>query len=85
MAGILTEAELEPDEIMTEQVCIGESCSRYLYSCPSDAVLHFGIDKRGCSLEAQRAMLCSEDSFNLWQSILRGSGVITGCRPAAHG
>ena len=30
--------------------------------------------------EAQRAMLRSEDSFNLWQSILRGSGVITGCR-----
>jgi len=38
---------------MTEQVCIGESCSRCLYSCPSDAVLHFGIDKRGCAVEAQ--------------------------------
>ena len=53
LTGILTEAELESDEIMTEQVCIGESCSRCLYSCPSDAVLHFGIDKRGCSVEAQ--------------------------------
>ena len=53
LTGILTEAELEPDEIMTEQVCIGESCSRCLYSCPSDAVLHFGIDKRGCAVEAQ--------------------------------
>ena len=30
--------------------------------------------------ETQRAMLRSEDSFNLWQSILRGSGVVTGCR-----
>ncbi|MHA1537055.1 MAG: hypothetical protein ACTSUD_05835 [Alphaproteobacteria bacterium] len=30
--------------------------------------------------EAQRAMLRSETSFNLWQSILRGSGAITGCR-----
>lgn len=53
LTGILTEAELEPDEIMTEQVCIGESCSRCLYACPSDAVLHFGIDKRGCAVEAQ--------------------------------
>ena len=25
-------------------------------------------------------MLRSEDSFNLWQSILRGAGVMTGCR-----
>jgi len=32
------------------------------------------------SPEAQRAMLRSETSFNLWQSILRGSGAITGCR-----
>ena len=53
LTGILTEAELEPDRPMTEQVCIGESCSRCLYSCPSDAVLHFGIDKRGCAVEAQ--------------------------------
>jgi epoxyqueuosine reductase QueG len=28
----------------------------------------------------QKALLRSEDSFNLWQSILRGSGVVTGCR-----
>jgi Fe-S-cluster-containing hydrogenase component 2 len=38
---------------MTEQVCIGESCSRCLYSCPGDAVLHFGIDKRACAEHAQ--------------------------------
>ncbi len=53
LTGILSEAELEPDAIITEQVCIGESCSRCLYSCPSDAVLHFGIDKRACASEAQ--------------------------------
>ena len=29
---------------------------------------------------AQKAALRSEESFNLWQSILRGSGVVTGCR-----
>ncbi|MEE8395596.1 MAG: hypothetical protein V3S29_06040 [bacterium] len=53
LTGILTELELEPDRPMTEQVCIGESCSRCLHACPSDAVLHFGIDKRACSTEAQ--------------------------------
>ncbi|MGE0748442.1 MAG: hypothetical protein AB7K86_24485, partial [Rhodospirillales bacterium] len=53
LTGILTELELEADSPMTEQVCIGESCSRCLQSCPSDAVLHFGIDKRACATEAQ--------------------------------
>jgi epoxyqueuosine reductase QueG len=53
LTGILTEAELDADSPMTEQVCIGESCSRCLQSCPSDAVLHFGIDKRACATEAQ--------------------------------
>lgn len=53
LTGILTEAELEADRPITEQVCIGESCSRCLHSCPADAVLHFGIDKRGCATEAQ--------------------------------
>ena len=53
LTGILTELELEPDAPITEQVCIGESCSRCLYACPPDAVLHFGIDKRACATEAQ--------------------------------
>ncbi|TMJ23162.1 MAG: hypothetical protein E6G96_18955 [Alphaproteobacteria bacterium] len=53
LTGILTELELEPDRALTEQVCIGESCSRCLHSCPADAVLHFGIDKRACATEAQ--------------------------------
>ncbi|MCW5774461.1 MAG: epoxyqueuosine reductase [Rhodospirillaceae bacterium] len=53
LTGILTELELEGDAPITEQVCIGESCSRCLYSCPADAVRHFGIDKRNCSTEAQ--------------------------------
>jgi epoxyqueuosine reductase QueG len=34
-------------------------------------------------LKQKKAMLRSEDSFNLWQSILRGAGVITGCRRCA--
>ncbi len=33
--------------------------------------------------QKKKAMLRSEDSFNLWQSILRGAGVITGCRRCA--
>ncbi len=32
---------------------------------------------------ARKQLLKSEASFNLWQSILRGSGVITGCRRCA--
>lgn len=53
LTGVLTELELDADKPMTEQVCIGESCSRCLHSCPADAVLHFGIDKRACATEAQ--------------------------------
>lgn len=53
LTGILTELELEPDEPIREQVCIGESCSRCLHSCPADAVLQWGIDKRKCATEAQ--------------------------------
>jgi epoxyqueuosine reductase QueG len=53
LTGVLTELELDADVPMTEQVCIGESCSRCLYSCPGDAVRHFGIDKRACAEHAQ--------------------------------
>jgi ferredoxin len=53
LTGVLTELHLKPDAPMTEQVCIGESCSRCLHSCPGDAVLHFGIDKRSCAEHAQ--------------------------------
>jgi ferredoxin len=53
LTGVLTELELEPDAPITEQVCIGESCSRCLYSCPTDAVRHFGLDKRACATAAQ--------------------------------
>ena len=53
LTGILTELELKPDERITEQVCIGESCSRCLHSCPGDAVGHFDIDKRLCAKHAQ--------------------------------
>ncbi len=50
---VLTDAELEPDGKLREQLCIGEPCSRCLYSCPADAVLHWGLDKRLCATYAQ--------------------------------
>ncbi len=53
LTGILTDLELEADGPLREQVCIGESCSRCLQSCPGDAVLHFDIDKRRCAEHAQ--------------------------------
>ena len=34
----------------------------------------------GAIRKPRNTMVRSETSFNLWQSILRGSGVITGCR-----
>jgi epoxyqueuosine reductase QueG len=63
LTGILTELELEPDAPMTEQVCIGESCSRCLYACPTDAVKHYGIDKRNCATEAQEFGFMTATNF----------------------
>ena len=53
LAAVLTEAEVEADQPIAEQICIGEKCSRCLYVCPADAVNHFGINKRACSTRAQ--------------------------------
>jgi ferredoxin len=55
-SAMLTDAELEPDARITEQLCIGEPCSRCLLACPTDppAVLHWGLDKRQCAKAAQR-------------------------------
>ena len=51
--AVLTDAELEPDRRITHQLCIGESCGRCVYSCPTNAVLHWGLDKRLCGQAAQ--------------------------------
>ena len=72
LTGVLTECELESDKPMTEQVCIGESCSRCLYSCPSDAVRHFGIDKRACATEAQEFGFTTILKF--WEHFLVSDG-----------
>ncbi len=70
LTGILTDLELEPDRIITEQVCIGESCSRCLHSCPTDAVRHFGIDKRACAKEAQEFGFMT--SLATWEAFIDG-------------
>ncbi len=72
LTGVLSECELEPDRPMTEQVCIGESCSRCLYSCPTDAVRHFGIDKRACSTEAQEFGFSTILKF--WEHFIASDG-----------
>ena len=75
LTGILTELELEPDQRITEQVCIGESCSRCLYSCPTDAVKHFGIDKRACATAAQEfGFMTSRRSSRAATSTASGRG-----------
>ncbi len=70
LTGILTDLELEPDQIMTEQVCIGESCSRCLHACPTDAVNHFGIDKRKCAEAAQEFGFMT--SLATWERFIDG-------------
>ncbi len=72
LTGVLTELELEPDTPITEQVCIGESCSRCLYACPSDAVRHFGIDKRACATEAQEFGFATISKF--WEHFIAADG-----------
>ncbi len=52
-SAVLTTAEVRADEKLTHQVCIGEPCSLCLYSCPAEAVLHWGLDKRACAQYAQ--------------------------------
>ncbi|WP_052249647.1 hypothetical protein [Tateyamaria sp. ANG-S1] len=70
LTGILTELELEPDGKTTEQVCIGESCSRCLHSCPTDAVEHFNLNKRACAQAAQEFGFMT--SLALWEAMVDG-------------
>lgn len=70
LTGVLTELELEPDERITEQVCIGESCSRCVHSCPTDAVEHFNINKRACAQAAQEFGFMT--SLPMWEAMIDG-------------
>jgi ferredoxin len=51
--AVLVDTELEPDERIRDQLCIGETCGRCVYSCPTNAILHWGLDKRLCGAAAQ--------------------------------
>jgi len=44
---------------------------------------HIEAIMRAPDAQAKKGLLRTETMFNLWQSILRGSGVITGCRRCA--
>ena len=61
-----------------------ESCDRYRsphgFAQLSEHLMKFADESDPAR---RKQLLRSEDSFNLWQSILRGSGVITGCRRCA--
>ncbi len=103
LSAVLSSVPVEPDQPMTESLCLGPSCGRCLTTCPGDVVGHWDRDWPACDrfrsphgfaqltdflsqvieegdVEQQTEMLRSETSFNLWQSILRGAGVVTGCR-----
>jgi epoxyqueuosine reductase QueG len=102
LTAVLTSAELEPDTRVTKPLCQGESCGRCLLTCPGDAVLQWGLDKKKCApyasphgfshvvshvgnvlraetVEQKVELLRSGDSFNIWQTMLRGVGAYTGC------
>jgi epoxyqueuosine reductase QueG len=103
LTAVMCSVDCEPDQRMTEALCLGPECGRCLKACPGDVIQHWGRDWPGCDryrsphgwaqladhltnifdagdAETQKTLVRSETSFNLWQSILRGSGVITGCR-----
>jgi epoxyqueuosine reductase QueG len=102
LTAVLTSAELEPDQRLTQPLCLGEECGRCLLACPGDAILQWGLDKKRCapyaspygfskvvehvgnviraeSAAEQVELLRSGNSFNIWQTILRGVGAYTGC------
>ncbi len=58
-----------------------EGCDRYRSPHGFKEVADF-LEKflDASDAEAQRALVRSEESFNIWQSTLRGAGVVTGCR-----
>ena len=61
-----------------------ESCDRYRsphgFAQLTEHLMKFAEESDPAK---RKQLLKSEDSFNLWQSILRGAGVVTGCRRCA--
>ncbi len=102
LTAVLTSAALEPDQRLSQPLCLGEACGRCLLACPGDAILQWGLDKKKCapyaspygfskvvehvgnvvragSMEERVELLRSGNSFNIWQTMLRGVGAYTGC------
>lgn len=106
LGAIVTTADLEPDERITDGLCIGAECGRCLLSCPGDAIDHFDLRVEDCrphaepwgfdrfldyaeevmdadSVEERQSLLQSTDSLMVWQSMIHGAGVNTGCTNCA--
>jgi len=61
-----------------------ETCDRYRSPYGfAKLTEHIGTILDTDDPQKRKDLLRSESSFNLWQSILRGAGVITGCRRCA--
>ena len=54
LQAVLTDAPLGPDGRPENPVCLGPKCGKCLLACPVDAVGFWNIDKRKCSIQAQR-------------------------------
>lgn len=102
LGGVVTTADLDPDDRREEALCEGAECGRCLLACPGDAIDHFDMRVDDCrpysqpwgyhrlvdrieeimradSTEKQEDLIKSPESLMIWQSMLRGNGVNTGC------
>lgn len=70
-----------PGDVVTHWDRDWSACDRYRSPHGFQHLTEFlGEIMEETDADKQKMMLRSEDTFNLWQSILRGAGAITGCR-----
>ncbi len=84
LTAVLCSLEVECDVPMTRALCQGPACDTHRSPYGFAKLAKHVIDIiEEPELARKKDMLRSETQFNLWQSILRGSGVVTGCRRCA--
>jgi len=106
LGAVVTTADLEPDVMHPEALCIGAECGRCLLACPGDAIRAWQMDLERCKphsspfgyhflerhvekiitgpdAETRRDAARSTDTFMIWQSMLRGVGIYSGCTRCA--